>query len=94
MTENEIIERVHVLHPGALIDIDGDNACFDVQVVSDRFAGKSSQERQRPILALFSGDLFSGRLGRLSIRAVTPDELNDASPATYDKPAEEQRKAG
>lgn len=74
MTEKEIRERVHVLLPDALIDIAGIGNEFDLQVVSDRFIGKSPQERQRPIKAIFSGDLFTGRIGALSINAYTPDE--------------------
>ncbi|HUX83450.1 MAG TPA: BolA/IbaG family iron-sulfur metabolism protein [Halothiobacillus sp.] len=74
MTENEIRERVHVLHPDAVIDIAGTDNGFELHVVSDRFTGKNALERQRPIKAIFSGDLFSGRISTLSIQAYTPDE--------------------
>lgn len=74
MNENDIRERMQILMPDAQINILALGNAIDMHVVSARFAGKSTQERQRPIKAMFSGDLFSGRIGTLSINTYTPDE--------------------
>lgn len=74
MTEDEIVSRVSALHPGAVIDVAGEDCSFELYVISDDFAGKNTLERQRPILALFSDDLASGRLHALSVKARTPAE--------------------
>jgi acid stress-induced BolA-like protein IbaG/YrbA len=74
MGEDEIVSRIAALHPDALIEVAGEDCSFEVYVISADFAGKNTLQRQRPILALFSDELASGRLHALSVKARTPDE--------------------
>ncbi|MEJ2060544.1 MAG: BolA/IbaG family iron-sulfur metabolism protein [Gammaproteobacteria bacterium] len=79
MTEDEIIARVGALHPGAVIDVAGEDCSFELYVISEDFAGKNTLERQRPILALFNEELASGKLHALSVKARTPAEQSAQS---------------
>ena len=74
MNEAEIIARVSALHTDAVIDVAGADCSFELYVISEDFTGKNTLERQRPILALFSDDLATGRLHALSVKARTPAE--------------------
>lgn len=75
MNENEIIERIASLHPGATIEVAGEDCNFEVYVVSDTFKDMNTLQRQRPILALFQEELASGKLHALGVKAKTPEEL-------------------
>jgi BolA protein len=77
MTEDDIVSRVHTLHPNAVIDVAGADCSFELCVISDDFTGKNTLERQRPILALFKDDLATGRLHALSVKARTPAEQSN-----------------
>ena len=75
MNENEIVERIAALHPGATIEVAGEDCSFEVYVVTDDFNGKNTLQRQQPILALFQQDLATGKLHALSVKAKTAEEL-------------------
>lgn len=79
MTEDEIVARIRGLYADAVIDVAGADCNFELYVVTEQFAGRSTLERQRPILALFSEELTSGRLHALSVKARTPAELSAQS---------------
>ncbi len=51
---------------------------FHVEVASDGFAGRSRLERQRMVYAAV-GDLMAGRIHALTIRALAPDEMAEAT---------------
>lgn len=75
MDENEIMARITSLYPGAAVDINGADCSFEIYVISELFAGKSTLQRQRSLLDLFRDELKTGKLHALSIKARTPDEL-------------------
>lgn len=75
MNENEIVERIAALHPGATIEVAGEDCSFEVYVVNDGFKGMNTLQRQQPILALFQQDLATGKLHALSVKAKTTEEL-------------------
>lgn len=79
MEQEEIINRIQTLYPGAIIDISGSDCNFEVYVVTDDFEGKNTLQRQQPILALFQDEIRSGRLHALSIKAKTSRELSAGS---------------
>lgn len=74
MTEDEIKRRISTAYPDAVIDVDGEDCSFELYVISEAFEGKNTLERQRPILALFSDELTTGRLHALTVKARTPAE--------------------
>lgn len=74
MNEEDIIARIKTEYPDAVVDAAGENCSFEVYVVSEAFAGLNTLQRQKPILALFKGDILSGTLHALTIRAKTPQE--------------------
>jgi len=74
MDPQEIITRIHTLYPGARIDVAGENCSFELFVIDDAFGGMGTLQRQRPILALFTDELASGKLHALSVKARTPVE--------------------
>lgn len=75
MNEEEIIVRIKGLHPEASIDVAGEDCSFEVYVIDDGFAGKNTLQRQKPILALFSDEIKTGKLHALSVKAKTKSEL-------------------
>jgi len=79
MNENEIVERVKTLYPEAIIDVDGADCNFSLFIISDAFEGMNTLQRQKPILALFSAELASGKLHALSIKARTQAEQGQQS---------------
>ena len=75
MKEEELIQRLAGRYPDAEIRVTGADCNFEVQVVSEAFAGLNTLQRQRPILQLFKEELASGALHALTVRARTPQEL-------------------
>lgn len=51
---------------------------FSIEVVSDRFAGKSRVERHRMVNEVLAEEL-KGRIHALAIKALTPDERSRPS---------------
>lgn len=74
MKENEIIQRIQTLYPGAVIDIAGEDCNFELFVITDAFKGMSLLQRQKSLLALFKNDITAGDIHAMSITAKTPDE--------------------
>ena len=74
MDEQEITSRIAEKHPGAVIDIAGEDCSFELYIISDTFAGQRSLQRQQSILGLFSPELASGKLHALSLTLKTPEE--------------------
>lgn len=74
MNEEDIITRIKAEYPDALVEAAGADCNFEINVVSEAFAGLNTLKRQKPILALFKEELSSGALHALTIRAKTPQE--------------------
>jgi BolA protein len=74
MNENDIIQRVAALYPGAVIDVAGADCSFEIYVISESFNGMNLLQRQKTILALFRNEITSGKLHALSVKAKTPQE--------------------
>lgn len=74
MKEEDIIARIKTEYPDAIVDAAGENCSFEIYVISEAFTGLNTLQRQKPILALFKGDIQSGALHALTIRAKTPQE--------------------
>lgn len=79
MQQTEIEHRIRTQFPDAVVDLSGADCSFEVYVISEAFAGRTTLQRQRAILDLFSDDLVCGRLHALSIRARTPAEQSSAA---------------
>jgi BolA protein len=75
MNEEDIIARIKGLYPNAAIDVAGEDCSFEVYVIDDAFAGQNTLQRQKPILALFSDEIKTGKLHALSVKAKTNSEL-------------------
>jgi acid stress-induced BolA-like protein IbaG/YrbA len=76
MNEEQILQRIKTLYPEAAMEASGENCNFEVFVVSPEFEGMSLLKRQQSILALFSGELQTGKLHALGVKAKTPAELS------------------
>lgn len=74
MDKQDIIDRIHSLHPEAQVEATGSDCSFEVLVIDPVFDNLGSLKRQQPILALFRQELGSGKLHALSVRARTPEE--------------------
>ena len=62
---------MHAGHAGAA----GGGGHFSVTIVSDQFSGKSMIERHRAVY-LAVNDMMPSEIHALSIKALTPDEIN------------------
>lgn len=74
LTENDIVERINSLYPGAAIDVAGEDCSFEVYIISDALKGMNTLQRQKSVLALFKDEITSGKLHALSVKAKTPEE--------------------
>lgn len=79
MDPQEITTRIQTLHPHAKIEVAGENCSFELFVIDDSFDGVGTLQRQRPILALFTNELASGKLHALTVKARTPAEQEKQS---------------
>ena len=79
MDPQEITARIQTLHPNAKVEVAGENCSFELFVIDDAFAGVGTLQRQRPILALFTDELASGKLHALTVKARTPAEQEKQS---------------
>lgn len=77
MTEDEVIARIRVHFPNAVLEVSGENCSFEVYVVTPDFTGVSTLERQRTVLGLFGEEIGDGRLHALTVKARTPEELGN-----------------
>ena len=78
MKEDEIIARIKVLYPDAIIDIAGEDCSFELYIISQGFEDKNTLQRQQSVLSLFKDELVTGKLHALSVKAKTPDEQSTA----------------
>ena len=60
----------------AQITVEGEDCSFSVTVVSDQFQGKLPVARQKSVLSIFKEQLATGDLHALSVKALTPAEVN------------------
>lgn len=79
MNPQEITARILELHPNAIVEVAGENCSFELFVIDDAFDGVGTLQRQRPILALFTDELASGKLHALTVKARTPAEQEKQS---------------
>ena len=73
---DEIRQRVATALPGAVIqlrDTVGDGDHYEMIVVSEAFAGKSTLERHRMVYAPLK-DILGGALHALALRTLAPGE--------------------
>ena len=75
MNEHDLIKRIKSLYPDAEIAVAGESCSFEVNVTTPAFADMKSLQRQRSILTLFNDEIASGELHALTVRAKTPEEL-------------------
>jgi acid stress-induced BolA-like protein IbaG/YrbA len=75
MKPEDLIARVRGALPDAQVELAGADCSFELHVVSEQLRGQTQVARQRMLLALFAGELSSGALHALSIRARAPNEL-------------------
>jgi acid stress-induced BolA-like protein IbaG/YrbA len=75
MNENDLITRIKGIYPDAEISVAGENCSFEVNVTTPAFADMKSLQRQRSILTLFNSEIASGELHALTVKAKTPEEL-------------------
>ena len=77
MDADDIARRIETALPGArttLRDLTGTRDHWDIEVVSERFAGLSSLQRHRAVHAALR-DVLGGELHAVQIRALAPDEV-------------------
>lgn len=74
MKSEDIVARIRENYPDASIQTEGSDCSFEVSVVTPAFEGVSLLKRQQPLLSLFKGEINSGELHALTIRALTPAE--------------------
>ena len=75
MNEQDLIKRIKGIYPDAEISVAGESCSFEVNVITPAFADMKSLQRQRSILTLFNDEITSGELHALTVRAKTPEEL-------------------
>ncbi len=75
MDEQTLVERIRGLYPDAQIEAEGADCNYQLQVVSEAFAGMSLLKRQQSVMALFADEIKSGALHALSVKAKTPAEV-------------------
>ncbi len=75
MNENDLISRIKGIYPDAEISVAGESCSFEVNVTTPAFADMKALQRQRSILTLFNDEIASGELHALTVKAKTPDEL-------------------
>ena len=60
--------------PGCEVTASGDGSHFDVIVIGEMFAGKTSVNRQRMVYATVNEQITSGALHAINIKTYTPEE--------------------
>jgi acid stress-induced BolA-like protein IbaG/YrbA len=75
MNEQDLISRIQGIYPDADISVAGENCSFEVNITTTAFAEMKSLQRQRSILTLFNDEIASGELHALTVKAKTPEEL-------------------
>lgn len=78
MTPNALKERLGLVSGDAdvqVTDLTGTHDHYQVRVVSSAFAGKTTMERHRLLMALVKKEIDSGELHALTLKTHTPDEV-------------------
>ena len=75
VTPEEIQQWIGEGLPGSSVRVTGDGHHFDAHVVHVGFAGKSLVQRHRMVYGTL-GDKMQAAVHALSIKALTPEELN------------------
>jgi len=76
MDRDTIRQLIEAQLPGCEAVVEGDDGVhFAARVVSAEFAGKSTLERHRMVYAAL-GERMGTDIHALSIKAITPDEVN------------------
>jgi acid stress-induced BolA-like protein IbaG/YrbA len=75
VSPERVRERILAALPGTQIEVHGADCNLELLLVNPSFEGQSLLARQRAVLALFSAELATGTLHALSVRALTPREL-------------------
>lgn len=70
--------------PDSKADISGDGSKFEARVVSSAFAGQSTINRHKMVYAVLDEHIKSGAIHALTIKALTPEESDQADSATGD----------
>lgn len=60
--------------PDAQISVSGDGHKYEVEIISEAFAGLNTLKRHQLVYAAVSEAITSGQLHALTIRAFTPTE--------------------
>lgn len=80
MTPEQIRGRIINILPDAMIEVEVEKGATSLQVVSQRFAGKSQVERQGYLLSLLKHELASGALSISHLKIYSPDEWDVLRP--------------
>lgn len=77
MTPQDLKDRLSLVSGDANVevtDLTGTHDHYQVRVVSSAFAGKTTMERHRLLIALVKKEIDSGELHALTMKTHTPDE--------------------
>lgn len=74
MQSEEVEALIRTSFPDAQIYVEGEGCDFSAIVISDQFEGCLPVQKQKQVLATVSGNLASGELHAMSVRAYTPAE--------------------
>ncbi|MFY9179329.1 MAG: BolA/IbaG family iron-sulfur metabolism protein [Venatoribacter sp.] len=74
MTPAEILEILQAAEPNVQWYVDGDGYKYQVEAVSDVFAGLSTVKRQQFVYKILNPYIADGRMHAVTIRTLTPAE--------------------
>ena len=74
MEINEIRAKIQRNIPGAVVEVDGEDAHFSALVVSTVFEGKSKIEQHRMVYATLREEMATQAIHALALRTFTPTE--------------------
>jgi acid stress-induced BolA-like protein IbaG/YrbA len=74
ISNEEITQILQAGIPDSKIDVVGDGYQYQVSIISDSFAGKSTVQRHKLVYTLLNQPIAEGRLHALSLITRTPDE--------------------
>lgn len=79
MSEQELHDLIQQSFSGANVAVSGDGRHFELRVISQDFADKSTVKRQQMVYGLVQDYIVSGKLHALNIQALTPTEWEQAN---------------
>lgn len=74
MTPAEILEILQAAEPNVQWYVDGDGYKYQVEAVSDVFAGLNTVKRQQFVYKILNPYIADGRMHAVTIRTLTPAE--------------------